>query len=351
MRSLHFFIVSLAFWAMGCVTEDHFGASSEKKILSYTLEGQVGNTLIDQQTREIKLTIGANQNITSLTPTNVTLSTFATLSPGSAITLDFSNPVLYSVTAEDGSAQTYTVLVVQEGTTPQLENSGFDDWYTTPKGYQEPGKDASSIWASGNAGTTTLGNANVNPMTINGTDLAAVLVTQDMGSLAGLIGQRMAAGSMFTGKFQLDLANPLNSAKFGIGFSARPKSINVDYAYSPGTPYLNKNGQPQAKQDSCDIYVILENRDGTDVKRIATAWFRSGEMSIDSFTTLSIPLTYGTLGNEVPSYQKPANGVYGNANEAITHISVVFSSSHNGALLEGGTNSTLVVNNFRLLYD
>ena len=351
MRILYFSILFMATWALSCVTEDHFGASAEKKILEFTLEGQVGNTQIDQDSGLIRLMIGSGQDITSLRPVSVVLSTFASLTPDVTSALDFSSPLFYTVTAENGSTSTYTVTVTQEGSMPQLENSGFDDWYTTPKGYQEPGKDINSIWASGNAGTTTLGDPNVNPIQINGSDFAAMLVTQDMGSLAGLLGQRMAAGSMFTGKFQLDLANPLNSAKFGIGFSARPKSIEVDYAYSPGTPYLNKNGQPQAKLDSCDIYVILENRDGADIKRIATAWFRSGEVSIDSFTTLSIPLTYGTLGNEVPSYQKPANGVYGNANEAITHISVVFSSSHNGALLEGGTNSTLVVNNFRLLYD
>jgi hypothetical protein len=52
----------------------------------------------------------------------------------------------------------------------------------------------------------------------------------------------------------------------------------------------------------------------------------------------------------VPAYQKPANGLYGAANEKVTHLTVVFSSSYNGALFEGGTNSTLVVNDFNLIY-
>ena len=51
------------------------------------------------------------------------------------------------------------------------------------------------------------------------------LVTLDLGGVAGLIGQRMAAGSLFTGKFQLDIANPLNSTKFGIPFICQAQKI------------------------------------------------------------------------------------------------------------------------------
>lgn len=350
MRALNFFILALVILTMGCVKEDHFGPSSEKKILNFTLEGQVGNSQINQELNQITLTIAANADITDLVPSLVTISTFASLSPTIDIARDFSSPLQYIVEAENGSTVAYTIIVTQEGSEPQLENSSFDAWYTTPKGYYEPGADASSIWASGNAGVTTLGTANVNPLLISGIDNAAVLKTQDMGNLAGLLGQRMAAGSMFTGTFKLDLANPLASAKFGSSFSARPSGFSIEYAYSPGSPYLNKNGEELPKSDSCDIYVLLENRNSQESKRIATGWFRSGDMSIDSFTTISINFNYGALGPGIPAYQKPVNNMYATPDDPVTHISVVFSSSHNGALLEGGMNSTLVVNNFRLLY-
>ncbi|MFN8692602.1 MAG: PCMD domain-containing protein [Cyclobacteriaceae bacterium] len=52
----------------------------------------------------------------------------------------------------------------------------------------------------------------------------------------------------------------------------------------------------------------------------------------------------------MPAYQKPVNGLYGASNEKVTHLTVVFSSSYNGALFEGGTNSTLVVNDLKLIY-
>ncbi|MCU0441728.1 MAG: PCMD domain-containing protein [Bacteroidia bacterium] len=342
-------IISIALFS-GCVNENYFGASAEKKILAFTLTNQTGNTNIIEASKTIRVKVSADAMLAALKPTQITLSTFAKIAPAIDITRDFSNPVAYTVTAEDGTTETYMVVVEQEGANPQLENSSFDQWYTTPKGYEEPGENASSIWATGNAGVVTLGDANVTPFTINGIDRAAKLVTADLGSLAGLVGQRMGAGSMFTGKFELDIANPLNSTKFGISYSAKPKQFSVNYAYAPGTPYLDKDGQVLSKTDSCDIYVLLENRESGEAKRVATGWFRSGKKEIDAFKTVTVDLWYGTLPNDVPAYQKPTNGLYANSNEKATHITVVFSSSYNGAFFEGGTNSTLVVNNFALIY-
>lgn len=333
-----------------CIQEDHFEKSSEKKILTFVLENQVGNTQINQETLTINVVVNAGAMLTSLKPLEISASTFATVTPGVGELQDFSTPVGYAVRAEDGSESEYSINVRQEGAEPQLENSTFDTWYTTPKGYQEPGLDVSSIWATGNAGTVTLGVPNVTPLTVNSDDRAAKLVTLDLGGVAGLIGQRMAAGSLFTGKFELDLANPLNSTKFGISFSAKPKKFSLQYAYSPGTPYLDKRGQVLSKTDSCDIYVFLENRETNETKRIATGWFRSGEEKIDRFTTITVDLLYGTLGPEIPDYQKPLNGLYGLSTDKVTHVTVVFSSSYNGALFEGGTNSTLFVNNFEWIY-
>jgi Putative carbohydrate metabolism domain len=344
------FSVAIILFSYSCIQENHFGESTEKKILSFKLENQVGNTQLNQETRSIVITVSAEAQLTSLKAIEISASTFAKVSPAIGEAQDFTSPVTYTVIAEDGSTAEYTVTVKQEGSEPQLDNTSFDTWYTTPKGYQEPGLDANSIWATGNAGTVTLGSPNVTPLEIIANDRAAKLVTLDLGNLAGVLGQRMGAGSLFTGKFQLDIANPLNSTKFGIPFTARPKKFSVKYAYSPGSPYLNKNGQTLAKKDSCDVYVLLENREGAEVKRVATGWFRSGEEKIDQFYTITVDLVYGTLGANVPAYQKPANGLYGAANEKVTHLTVVFSSSYNGALFEGGTNSTLVVNDFNLIY-
>jgi hypothetical protein len=59
---------------------------------------------------------------------------------------------------------------------------------------------------------------------------------------------------------------------------------------------------------------------------------------------------YGALPSSAPAYSFPANGLFGDANTKITHLTWVAASSASGALFEGGTNSTLTVNNVTLNY-
>ncbi|UXP33094.1 polysaccharide lyase family 7 protein [Reichenbachiella agarivorans] len=62
---------------------------------------------------EIKAWVQVATDVTNLVPTIVT-SDNATVSPLSGVGQDFSTPVTYTVTAEDGTTQTYTVTVVEE---------------------------------------------------------------------------------------------------------------------------------------------------------------------------------------------------------------------------------------------
>lgn len=336
--------------SIGCAKEDHFGKSAFKKILYFTLPGQVGNSVIDQENLTIKISVSAQADLKKLYPDSIRLSTFATINPGVNVVQDFSKPVTYAVSAEDGSMAVYQVQVSKQAENPQISNSGFEEWYTPAgKNYQQPGLDNNSAWATGNAGVVTLGSANTTPVEISSGDLAAQMLTKDLGVLGQIAGQRMAAATLFTGTFVLDISNPLNSTKFGIAFAARPKSFSVDYSYSAGSPYKNGTGQTLNKKDSCDIYLLLENRSGITVKRIATAWFRSGEES-NHFKNINIPITYGVLPSGAPAYQLPVNGQFGAATDPVTHITVVFSSSAYGNSFEGGVDSKLVVNNLHLNY-
>ncbi len=333
-----------------CLDEHYFGKSSFNQILYFSVPGQVGNTQIVTDSLLIRLTVGSKVDISKLFADSIQVSSYAKVSPGKGDLVDFSAPVFYEVTAENGSIARYQVLISKEAETPQLENSGFDEWYTpSGKNYQEPGKDENTIWASGNPGVVTLGKANVEKTEISAGDFGAKLITRDLGPLAQLVKQGMAAGSMFTGRFSLDIANPLNSAKFGIPFTARPKSFTVTYTYSPGVVYKNGQGQVLDKQDQADIYLLLENRNGNIVKRLGTAWFRSGE-KVETPKEITISIIYGSLPAGSPSFWLPPNGLFGNPTEEVTHLSFVLASSADGANFEGGVNSTLVVNNLRLNY-
>jgi hypothetical protein len=333
-----------------CLDEHHFGKSTFNQILYFSMPGQVGNTQIVPDSLLIRLTVGSKVDVSKLFADSIQVSSYAKVSPGKGDLVDFTVPAFYQVTAEDGGVAKYQVIVLKETETPQLENSGFDDWYTPAgKNFQEPGKDENTIWASGNPGVVTLGKANVEKTEIASGDFGAKLITRDLGPLAQLVKQGMAAGSMFTGRFALDISNPLNSAKFGVPFSARPKSFTISYTYVPGTVYKNGQGQVLEKQDQADIYLLLENRNGNITKRIGTAWFRSGE-KVETPKEITIPITYGSLPAGSPAFWLPANGLYGEAKDEVTHLSFVLASSAEGANFEGGVNSTLIVNNLRLNY-
>ncbi|WP_460974423.1 RCC1 domain-containing protein [Spirosoma knui] len=86
--------------------------SSEKQITAFSFAtlNPVVQASIDQTTHKITATVPASTDITKLVPT-LTVSSKATVSPASGVAQNFTNPVSYTVTAEDGSKQAYEVKV------------------------------------------------------------------------------------------------------------------------------------------------------------------------------------------------------------------------------------------------
>lgn len=332
-----------------CLKETHFGASDRNAIKSFTVKGQIGQTIFEGN--KIYVAVDLDYDLSKVTPT-VEISNFATISPSPADGQDFRNPVVYKVTSESGVSQEYTVWLYQTTPEIQLPNSGFQQWYATSssgKSYLQIGAGATdTTWATGNAGAASIAAANVAPIT-SGSDTIAELATINTGKLAQAIGQGIAAGSLFTGKFKLNISNPIASAKFGISFVGRPKSFSVKYKYAPGPTLMNGRGAALTGKDSLDVYLLLEDRSTTPWKRVATAWFRSDEAQSD-FRELKVNLTYGQI--PTPKYYEIPTGAttWGTGLEKPTHITVVFSSSARGNLFEGAPGSKLWVNDFQLYY-
>ena len=78
----------------------------------------------------VTLTVVPTQPVTALAPT-FTLSPFATINPTSGSTQDFTNPVTYIVTAQNGTTQSYSVAVQSYDT---WAHSGSLFVITTPEG-------------------------------------------------------------------------------------------------------------------------------------------------------------------------------------------------------------------------
>ena len=139
--------------------------SSAKQITAFTIANQVGDTIIDQDNHTIAVTMPAGTAVTNLTP-SITVSDNATISPTTGTAQDFTNPVTYTVTAQDNTTQNYIVTVTvqaseatvtitfdagggsvtpasaQTGTdgklqslpTPTRSNHRFDGWFTAATG-------------------------------------------------------------------------------------------------------------------------------------------------------------------------------------------------------------------------
>ena len=93
-------------------TSGFYLLSSDKAITAFAFNGltpAVTGT-INEAAKTIALTVPASTIRTALVPT-ITVSDKSTVDPASGTAKDFTNPVTYTVTAEDGSTAVYTVTV------------------------------------------------------------------------------------------------------------------------------------------------------------------------------------------------------------------------------------------------
>ncbi len=343
------YTIFLAVFITSCVDEFHFGKSERNFITAFSVPGQIGQTIFEDS--KIYVAVDPDYDLSMVYPT-IAISNFSSLSPNPADGLNFNTAVEFSVKSESGNVKVYKVWLYKTTPEVQLPNSDFQVWYSTKssnKQYLQIGSSLKdTIWATSNAGSVSIASANVMPA-VAGLDTIAELNTINTGKLAQAIGQGIAAGSLFSGTFKLNLTNPVASARMGTPFVGRPKSFSVDYKYTPGAVMMNGKGATLTSKDSLDIYLLLEDRSSTPIKRIATAWYRSGNAQED-FTELKLNLTYGPISSP-QYYERPKTGSeWGTGNEKPTHITVVFSSSARGDLFEGAPGSKLTINNFALQY-
>jgi hypothetical protein len=87
--------------------------NDENDILTFVLAQQTGNAVINTTAHTVDIEIMFGTDVTTLTPT-ITVSENATIFPLSEAVVDFTNPVTYTVTAENGDAQAWIVTVTLE---------------------------------------------------------------------------------------------------------------------------------------------------------------------------------------------------------------------------------------------
>ena len=83
--------------------------NTAKAITAFNITGQQTSS-IDENAKTVTVYVPVGTDKSTLSPT-ITVSANASVSPGSGVSHDFTSPVQYTVTAEDGSQQAYTVTV------------------------------------------------------------------------------------------------------------------------------------------------------------------------------------------------------------------------------------------------
>ena len=338
-------------------------SSQPPKILALSIAGR--SAVVDEESKSIHVDdLDFRTDLTSLELSALELSDGATANVEVGRPYDFGAGISVTVENADGESETYTVKAGY-----QLPGSNFNSW---------KGDDVTpdSIWGNANTILTTTEKKT------SGSMIGAIIKT-------GSALTKTASGSLYTADFNPNGVGTLSMASsstwpdgnelldFGKPFAARPEYMEVKFSY-------------EGKGDSCDIYILLENRTGdknvnrksSDVnKLVASAWFRSTKadntgrenpdvVSVSApdengMRTLRLKLQYGeplagspienssTFNTKLESSNKSAinNGlVQGLGDEPVTHIRVVFASSADGNHYKGTKGATLVIDEMKLIY-
>lgn len=255
----------------------------------------------------------------------------------------------YEVRAYDAS-QAANVIGFTTGGTPQLPDSGLDDWWLDDKVWCPWADGGTPFWGTGNKGATTLGSSNTVPTddTPTGSGKAAMLQSRFVG--IGSLG-KLASGNLFAGVYvRTDGTNGVLS--FGRPFTDRPTGLQGWFKYTSSTinrqPGNSDFPELMGRPDTCIVWCALIdspqpfeirtnpgnrqlfNPDGDEV--IAYGKMQRGE-TVGSWTQFEFDLKYKST-SRVPRY-----------------ILVVASASAYGDYFIGGDASTLWLDDFVLKYD
>lgn len=330
---------------------------------------------VSSTTTDIRFEVRAGTDLTALAPEFKTTAG-ATITPKSGTVLDFSKaPVQYTVTSEDGAwHREYKVSITKRRhTTNDTLNFDFENYYL----YQEPNSSSSyyrwsdylnedgsqaNNWATGNAGfklTNYLAKPEeypTIPLADGGVSGDAVmLVTRKTGAIGAAYRKPIAAGNLFLGTFIGDnaLLKPMEATQFGLPFDRTPIKFTGYYQYTPGETFTNQDGNVvNGKVDAGDIYAVLYiNHDADGNPFVLTGDnVLTSEQIVLLARVPNVEPTDGWTYFELEFEKRNGKEIdLDLLNGFGYNLAVVFSSSVDGAYFQGAENSTLIIDNVRVI--
>lgn len=282
---------------------------------------------------------------------------------------DFSSPQEYTVHSQDGAwSKTYTVSFNYP--TPiellsfehyELDPTGrYQVWYEVdPSDVQNPRR---GYWASGNGGYAIIGMGKkpelfptyTEPLGVKGN--AVKLETRSTGSFGKWSDMPIAAGNLFIGNFNPDIAvkRPREATEFGLQLvGGKPLYLEGYYKYTAGKVFTDcKNNVVPERADTADIYAVVYEVDPNNFKALGGDDVLSSERivmmaRIDNpgepaeWTYFKEPFKLRP-GKQFNEEQLSRDGYA---------IAVVCTSSRQGAYFEGAVGSVLYVDEIRVVWE
>lgn len=334
------------------------------------------DTLVNVQsdTTKIEFTMTQFANLKKQAPM-FRLSLGATIQPESGSVHDFSKgPVTYVVTSENKQwSRTYQVSIKKGQTTmPKEKEFEFEDAYLS-KGYynwqENWNGDILGIWATGNSGFN-ISNPSAKPkeyptvMIEDGHRRKGVqLTTRRTGGFADVVKKPIAAGNLFIGQFNATdaLTDAMKATKFGrpFSFSAKPVKLEGWYKYQAGEKFTDKNMQELDRHDYGTIYAVLY--ENIDEKGNAVLLYGDNVQTSKQIVALAlVGETHDdngkvAIGNTWEWHHFSVDFKYKKAIDPVKlknggySLTIVSSSSSDGANFLGAVGSTLWIDSFKLI--
>jgi hypothetical protein len=356
MNKIYFLILLLIVSFTSCIKDPALNPECDILSFSFNPRYQIGSTSI---TNNI-VTAYPRWDVPTLRDSAFTI----TVTPGAvyekiAYDKEDSDILFYIKVISESKVYSKTYPIIEIRKFPELFR--LDEWKLYSSRYENP-VDGGIAWKSGNNGLSII-YSNKKPdefPTRRTTDCVAGAYAAELVTMVGpgnVLIQNIpcVAGSMFLGEFNLNIGNPLLSTRFGIPFiDGKPKTFKGYYKYKEGTEnYINKDGTTDpGKRDYCSVYAIVYKVDaqtpyltGINVNNssniVAKASINDKSSTPgDEFVYFEIPFDYDSYStkfnlSDIENYR----------------ISIVVSSSENGAYYEGRPGSRLVVDELQLEFE
>ena len=261
---------------------------------------------------------------------------------------DYMTGVTYTVVSENGrNIATYTVRIDS-----RVTKYSFEEW-TSAGNYEDPAEEGLATSNKGGSMISKIpvlkdegfgGGYSAKMMTLNTSDLAMIMPT---------LAPAVTTGSVFTGKFVLDIFNQLKSTQFGVAYNGQmPVSMKGVYKYTAGTYFIDGSDRYNIKLDTGEtdqgsiIGVLYEATDaegnevilngetiGSSEYHVAVATFYCSDQAEWTEFNVNFEMLEGKTYDPSKTYK----------------LALVCSSSKDGNLFKGAENSTLWVDNLEVI--